>query len=202
MNEIIPINLAVEDALSEAVIRKIFDESRREYSVGFCLPKRGFGYLKNRINGLNSAAKGTPYFVLTDLDNDECPPQKIASWLGHGRNNNLIFRIAVRSVESWVIADRKSFSQFIGIPIKLIPETPDLCGDPKRELLSLVSKSRKKEVKEAILPKKGSTARVGPDYNGMLTYYVNNYWQINEAKDYSPSLKSTILAIENFRPVY
>lgn len=76
----IPINLAVEDVLSEAVLREILKQSQRPFSVGNCLMDRGVGYLKNNISGLNHAAKGMPYLVLTDLDNAECPLAIISKW--------------------------------------------------------------------------------------------------------------------------
>ena len=71
--DLIPINLAVEDPLSEAVLRTILHQSNRRYIVGNCYSKNGFGYLKKNIKGFNNAAKGTPYIVLTDLDRAECP---------------------------------------------------------------------------------------------------------------------------------
>jgi hypothetical protein len=42
----IPINLAVEDDLSEIVLREMLRQSQRNFIVGTCLKQRGFGYLK------------------------------------------------------------------------------------------------------------------------------------------------------------
>ena len=68
MNDII-INLAVEDELSEAILREILKQSQpqRHFLVGTCLSNKGYGYLKRIIRGLNHAAQGMPYLVLTDL---------------------------------------------------------------------------------------------------------------------------------------
>jgi hypothetical protein len=50
--DLIPINLAVEDPLSEAVLRTILHQSNRRYIVGNCYSKNGFGYLKKNIMSL------------------------------------------------------------------------------------------------------------------------------------------------------
>ena len=67
------INLAVEDELSEVVLRKVLRETKRPFVVGTCFRKRGFGYLKSKLSGFNNACKGTPFLILTDLDRKPCP---------------------------------------------------------------------------------------------------------------------------------
>lgn len=96
----IPINLAVEDPLSDAVARKILSSSNRIYEVGITYSRGGFVYLKSKLEGFNNAAKWTPFFILTDLDIEECAPRLRAKWLPKGNHPNLVFRIAVREVES------------------------------------------------------------------------------------------------------
>lgn len=44
----IPITLAVEDVLSEAVLREMLKQSQRPFSIGNCLNRGGYGYL-NRV---------------------------------------------------------------------------------------------------------------------------------------------------------
>ena len=51
MNDVIPINLAVEDSLSEIVLRVVLQQSGRHYAVGTCFRHYGFGYLRKRVNG-------------------------------------------------------------------------------------------------------------------------------------------------------
>jgi hypothetical protein len=124
MTNIIPVNLAVEDLLSEAVLRGMLKQSGRPYAVGACFSSRGFGYLKKKLEGFNQASKGTPFLVLTDLDQSECAPILIKGWLPYPQEKNLLFRVAVKAVGAWVLADRQA------------------------------AKSRKKEVRESIVPPK------------------------------------------------
>jgi hypothetical protein len=199
MTNPIPINLAVEDALSEAIIRQILRESQRDFVVGKCYNRGGYGYLKKTIRGFNNAAKGTPYLVLTDLDKKECPLALIEEWLPQAKHPNLLFRIAVREVESWVLGDRETFAKFLGIKKELIPQEVDDLEDPKKKLIDLARKSKKKV---GIVPAKGSTAKIGPDYNGQLIDFVNNYWQVERAALSSPSLQRAYDAILTFEPTW
>jgi len=195
------ITLAVEDALSEAVVRKMLDQSKNNYQVMNCLSKGGYGYLKKKINAFNQAAKATPFFVLTDQDRG-CPPEKIRNWLKHKLNPNLIFRIAVMEVESWVMAHRQAFAQFASLPVQRIPHNTDAIKNPKESLLAIVSKSRSKRLKDAIVPKRGSTAQIGPDYNAQLSQFIRTSWDVYEAKNSSESLERAFSRIQLFEPTF
>jgi hypothetical protein len=196
----IPIELVVEDRLSEEVLRKILQSTGRPYQIGRCHCGRGFGYLKKNILGFNNAAKGMPYFVLTDLDNSECAPEKIRDWLPIPKNSNLIFRIAIREVESWILADRIRFAKFIGISRTHLPKLSDEIQDPKRLLIELTRKSRKRDIRDEIVPRLGSTAKQGPAYNERLCIFVRDYWNPHEAEKNSPSLMRTMRLMESFQP--
>jgi len=202
MIEIIPINIAVEDVLSEEMLTCILGQSGRNFVIGTCFRKSGFGYLKKNIRGFNNAAKGTPFFVLTDLDNCECPPELIRDWLPYPKHNNLIFRVAVREVEAWLLAHRSAFSNFLGIAKNLVPINPDEEPNPKQCLINLVRKSRRGKLREAIIPKEGSTAQIGPDYNGKLIEFLKNCWDVQKASKNSPSLERTFQTILNFVPIF
>ncbi|MGH1393723.1 MAG: hypothetical protein ACRAVC_06780 [Trichormus sp.] len=196
----IPINLAVEDDLSEAVLKAILRQSQRSFSVGTCLKRGGYGYLKKILPGINHAAKGSPYLVLTDLDKNDCPLALITEWLSYPKHPNLIFRVAVIEVEGWLLAHREAFAQFLGISVDLIPDDLDSVPDPKQFLINLTKKSRKRYLRDAIVPAKNSTAKVGKDYNGQLIQFVNQNWQSELAKTHSRSLEKAVNAIVNFEP--
>lgn len=196
----IPINLAVEDVLSEAVLREILKQSQRPFSVGTCLNRGGYGYLKKNLPGLNNAAQGMPYLVLTDLDNAECPLAIISKWLSKPKHPNLIFRIAVKEVEAWLLAHREAFAKFLGISVNLIPDDVDAIPDPKQFLINLARKSNKTSLRDAIVPAANSTASIGKDYNGKLIKFVQEDWQMELAQANSRSLQKAVNAIINFQP--
>ncbi len=196
----IGINLVFEDVVSEAILDAILRQSRQSYTVQMRLGKNGFGYIKKRISNFNQAARMTPFLVLTDLDQSTCPVHLIQEWLPVPQHPNLIFRIAVREVESWVMADRSAFGNFFGISCEKIPQQLDDLQDPKQFLINLVRKSKKSEIKRAIVPDPGSTAKVGKDYNAPLLKFITQNWQAELAMEHSDSLRRTILAIQKFKP--
>ena len=197
----VSINLVFEDLLSESVLRKLLKNSRQDYALGACYNTRGYGWIRAKINGLNRAAKGMPYLVLTDLDRYECPPVLLNDWLIGTRDHNLLFRVAVRQVESWLLGCRPAMAKFLGIREDLIPEAVDEIQDAKSFLIDLAKRSRKKQVRLDIVPKEGSTANIGPDYNGRLIYFVENLWDPNIAKDRSESLRKSMEALDGFQPI-
>ena len=200
MPMVLPINLLVEDDLSEVILREILRQSNRHFIVGPCHGKKGSGYIKKNIFGFNHAAKGIPYCVLTDLDEAACAPSLIKDWLPGSKHSNLIFRIAIREVEAWILAHKDAFASFLGIKKELIPRDADSIPDPKQFLVNLARRSRYRQLREAIVPGQNTTAKTGPDYNGVLISFVIRQWKVREAMRNSDSLRRTVKAIAKFKP--
>jgi hypothetical protein len=198
----IPINLAIEDVLSEAVLKKLLNYSGRPYSVGSSYRRGGYGYLRKNIHGFNNAAKGTPFLVLTDLDRYQCAPDLIRDWLKVPKHPNLILRVAVKEIETWLLADRVGFAKFLGISKNLIRMDVESIEKPKEYLISLAKRSRKRLIRVDIVPLPRSTAKQGRNYNGRLISFVNNFWNIQSAQRNSPSLQRAIKHIETFNPYW
>lgn len=194
----IGVYIAVEDRLSEAVLRGLLRQSGRPYFVGAVYGGRGFGDLKRMAPGFNLASAYTPYVLLTDLDNADCPPAIIDSWLTRPKHPNFVFRVAVREVEAWVLADRRAFARFCGIPVSVVTNRPDDVPDPKAELIRLASRSRYRLVREDVCPPAGSTRVQGPGYNARLAEFVANRWTAERAAVNSPSLARSLRRIREF----
>lgn len=202
MTNPIPVNLAVEDDLSESVLRVMLRQSPRRYAVGTCYARGGFGYLRKTIHGFNNAAKGTPFLILTDLDIAKCPPALIQEWLRQPRHPNLLLRVAVREVESWLLADRGAFAKYLGISAHILPNDSDSISDPKEFLIGLARKSPYAALRKDIVPPKGSKREQGPDYNGRLSWFVWNRWNVRRAQKCSSTLRRTISKLVSFSPQY
>jgi hypothetical protein len=195
--------LAVEDDLSEQVLRAIFRQAGREVLVAAVYGRQGSGYLKKNIRAFNKSAAGFVYVVLTDLDRKECTPALITDWFGcpmsEYRNRcheNMIFRVAVREAEAWVMADRKRFARFLGISSAAIPYNLDAVKDPKRLLIELAGKSRSRDLREDIVPRVGDTRLIGPNYSGRLAQFLVTDWKADDAQHHSRSLLKAREAIE------
>lgn len=198
----VPIDLAVEDELSDAVLRRLIAEVRQDFAIGATHRKNGFGYLKRTIPGWNKAAKGRPIMVLTDLDQHKCPTAMLNDWLPDGRHPNLLFRVAVREVEAWLLADRKGLAGFLRCSLGALPEDPESLADPKAALIDAAMRSRIRELRDDIVPRRGSTAKIGRGYNPALTLFVRELWDVAEAAGRAPSLARTIARLETFRPIW
>lgn len=199
----IPIHIAFEDLLSKLIIERILDFIGN-FAIGESFGGRGFGYLKNNILKYNAAAEaGTPFLLLTDLDTCSCPSLLISNWLGNTtRSHNLIFRVAVAEVESWLLADRRGISSFLSVSIDRIPQASDAEPDPKRTLVQIASNSRLRSVRDDLTPRLGTTAQVGPNYNSRLGIFIRDHWSIEDARQNSPSLSRTLNNIQSFSPTW
>lgn len=205
----IPITLAVEDELSEHLLRALLAQTNRDYLVGAVYGKRGNNFLKQKLSAFNNAAKGSACFCLTDLDSHPCAPALIEEWFGCGiseydkrRHPNLIFRVAVREVEAWVMADREQFANFLGVSKQLIPSRSEDSNDPKTLLLQIAAKSRRRDLRDDIVPQPGENRKLGPNYNGRLGQFVQEHWRAEAASINSVSLAKTWHALKTFQPIY
>lgn len=197
----IPINLVVEDELSEAVARKLLRTGVQSYAVRVVYSRGGYGYIKKNIRGFNNAAKGTPWLILTDLDAGECPASMIDRWFGPASlEPNLLFRVAVREVEAWLLAHRSAFAEFVGVREGLVPQDVEQIDDPKKKLIDIVRRSRRKRLREDIVPPQHSTREQGPDYNGRLVRFVEGHWDPRDCAKTSRSLEKAIHRIDSFVP--
>ncbi|MBN2364201.1 hypothetical protein JXL83_08725 [candidate division WOR-3 bacterium] len=114
---------------------------------------------------------------------------------------NILLRIAVREIESWLLADTKGFSEFSKLDhsfIKKEVNSPDDIPDPKGKLISMVDRSKSRDLKSDIVRKEKSSYKQGPGYNSRLADYVNNYWKIERAAELSDSFKRAVNSLSKF----
>ncbi|MCG3199434.1 MAG: hypothetical protein GHCLOJNM_03949 [bacterium] len=190
------INLLVEGYVDETVAARLVELSGHQ--VGSSLGKQGIGYIRKRLAAFNRAARGGVYLALVDFMDTgmACPPQVVQSWLPD-RHPNMILRLAVREVESWLLADREGAARFLAIPIREIPGDPEGIADPKRFLVELARKSKKRGVAEALAPAGGSSAQVGKLYSSELSLFAQESWDPRRARERSPSLDACLKALES-----
>ncbi len=197
----IPVSLAVEGVLDESVLRQLLKQSGKQFEVSACYGKHGKDYLRQNVGRFNQAAAHKPFIVLTDLDVEDCPPGLVGRWLPHGQHDNLILRIAVREIESWLLADLERFAHFLGVRSDRIPQWPDSETDPKGLVVDLARRSRKRDIREDLVPAPESTSKVGRNYVGQLIRFVASDWQVDEAVcRRSPSLSKARAAVQRFSP--
>lgn len=134
----------------------------------------------------NRLARGQPVVALADLERNPCAAQLLATELP-GKSSGFHLRIAVRMLESWLLADRAAIAEFLGVPESRIPQRPDELENPKRQIGALAARSRLKTIRLRVAPG-DSGGIVGREYAPAMKEFVNRRWRLAEARVVSSSL--------------
>jgi len=142
-----------------------------------------------------------PVCILRDLDDEECAPSLLRRF---GADNapslaNLVFRVPVRQIEAWLLADGECFARHFKVRKAQMPSHPDDLPDAKEEVLWLIRRSNSPSVREGMLPREGYATRTGPEYASMLNGFTKTAWNPDRARDTSPSLDRSLRALEAFK---
>lgn len=191
---------AVEGIVDEAVLRRICREV--EMQVGAVYGRSGKSHLRQKINGYNQAASHNWWVVLVDLNNEaECAPQLKAAWVSQP-SEQLIFRVAVRSVEAWLLADRDSIAKFLAVPLQRVPTDPEGLPNPKQTIIELAKGSRKREILDDIVPRPAGGRSEGAAYASRMIEFAENYWRPDIAAQASDSLQRCIKRLKEIQQRY
>ena len=197
------IRYAVEDDPLEAVAIKLIKQEKGNCDVRELGGSgRGCGPIFKRLDEYNETSKksGEPVIVFIDLDSTLCAPrlldnlQKSHPIKDRQPPNKFQIRIAVREVESWLLADKEGLETYFGISQKAIHPSPERLRDPKQELLNLIKGKAKAKFKRAMLPKGKGT--IGTGYNDYLVDFINTVWDSTRACANADSLVRAIKRIK------
>lgn len=180
------LTLAVEGATDVAVARRLLDEANLLTGPEYI--KSGKAALDRSLHGYNNAAQISRWLVLRDLDHDaECAPE-LRRRLLPSPSAHMRLHIPVRAIEAWLLADAEAISQCLSVSPAKVPNDPDHISDPKSCLVELARRSRKRVTREALVPRLGSTAKVGPGYSAFVIEFAADHWRPQIAATRSESL--------------
>ena len=190
------VKVAVEGRLDEAVARYLLEFCG--FDVGPVYGIRGRNAILERVAGYNEDARfGAHWFVLVDLDrNPDCAPELVRSVLPSPAPD-MCFRVAVRSIEAWLLADRKGFASWAGIRLSDLPVDVESLEQPKGRLVDAVRQSRRRTLVDSIVPRQGSGRTEGPAYTSTLSEFVTDRWNIEAAAAAAPSLARAIRCLKD-----
>ena len=189
--------VATEDALSEAVARRMLVEAGRDERSAHYVGRRGAGYLKVNMKKFAEAAARFPVLVITDLDAGICAPKLIDQWMVKVTASAMLrLRVAVREVEAWIMADRERFADFLGVSQAKIERDTETIADPKRRLLELARGARR-NIRRGLLPAPGAAAAQGFEYNTLLGTFVADTWRPAAASENNNSLRRAIINLRS-----
>ncbi len=186
-------HLVVEGPTDEVVLRRILGHLQVEADRSFGL--RGRPDLLINLPRYNAAAQFDAFVALVDFDSE---PDCVGAFVSARLPNPsalMRFRIAVRAIEAWLMADREGLADYLSVSVVRIPLYPDTVQSPKTEMVNIARHSRKRLIRTAMVPREGSGTAVGPAYASMLIEFASTWWDIHEAAPNSPSLFRSIAAI-------
>lgn len=188
------VSCAVEGDLDEAVARRLLEHVGLD--AGPVYGRMGKEHIERSIGGYANAARRNPWFVLVDLDSDApCGAALISAWLPHPPAL-LAFRVAVRAVESWILADRSNLAHFLRVSRDVVPRGVDALRDPKLTLVNLARRSNARNLREGLPPRAGSGRAIGPLYVTELSGFVTAQWDVDAAAVGSDSLARCLSALQ------
>ena len=97
-----------------------------------------------------------------------------------------------------VEGETDGFSQEFSVGRNHVPGRPEDLESPKREPVNLCRRSRRSEVKEAMVPRSGGGRLVGPEYANRIIAFVRGRWDPERAARRSPSLCRSMASLQNF----
>lgn len=187
-----PVNILIEGRSDEFVAKQLLQHVGLE--VGTVYGSKGKAHLLERLPNYNQAAQFTPWFSIIDLDTELCAAKAIALWLPRPAKG-MRFRIAVRAIEAWLMADKEKMGDFLAVSPFKLPSYPELETNPKETLISIARHSRSSSIREDIVPRQGSGAKIGPLYVARLNEFTEKHWRPEVAAQCSDSLLRCIRAL-------
>jgi len=184
------LSAVVEGIVDEAVVHRLVAHVGGEIQAIY--GKNGKPFLRTKASSYNHAVRRAPWVLLVDLDDEqECAPLLRSTWLP-AVAPHLCFRVAVRTVEAWLIADSERLAEFLHLAESRIPREPEALKDPKRTLVNLARSSRLRAVREDMTPRPDSGRLVGPAYTSRVIEFIQAPWRIDMASRRSESLSRAV----------
>lgn len=193
-SEPVIISAAVEGDLDEALARRLIVHAGGV--PGAVYGRNGKAALRQKIGGYNNAARRTPWLVLVDLDHTApCAAQLVTAWLPD-REPLLRFRVAVREVQAWLLADRESLADYLRVTRGQITNDPEALPDPKRSLVDLARRSRNRDIRADMVPREGSGRSIGPAYVSRVIEFIERRWRPDVAAGRADSLGRALACLQ------
>jgi len=114
----------------------------------------------------------------------------------------MCFRVAVREVEAWLMADREHLARFLAVDTPRVPHNPDSVDHPKNLMVDLARHSRRREIREDMVPRPWSARAFGPAYTARLIEFViseRTGWRPEVAARYSDSLNRSLRCLRRIK---
>ncbi len=104
-------------------------------------------------------------------------------------------------LEDWLLADHNAVAKFLELPVVVVEkEVRAGSAHPKTVLVNLARKSRRREVRDELVPEPGSRGLVGPGYTVTVRRYIEDFWNPVAAAQRSESMRRALDALRGSSP--
>jgi hypothetical protein len=187
------ISLVGEGRLDIAVLSRLVVDAGFETGETFGL--RGKSDIDQKIAKYNVAARFSPWAVLRDLDDDATCAGEVRATLLPSPADQMCFRLAVRQVEAWLLADADRFAAHFSTNWRLPASDVDVLSVPKTVVLEALSRSTSRTTRNVTVRIVNGARVVGPEYTNELVGFVMTRWRPATAAKHSRSLKMARLRL-------
>jgi len=186
------IDIVVEGYPDEVACRKLCEFMGIRINRVF--NKRGKNRLDKSLGGYNedSLYRQRYWLALRDLDRDAGCAFQLIEQLVPEKSPYFLLRIPVRAIETWFMSDSERLCAFLAISQSKISLVPERIEYPKLEMVNLARKSRRRNIREDMVPIQGSKHDEGPAYASRLAEFAENHWRPEIAERTSDSLARCI----------
>ena len=190
------VNYATEGGVDAAVAERLILYCGA--SVGLGRVAGGKSKLDPNISRYVESANSLPWLIIRDLDHDATCAPELRTRLSQRYLPLLCLRIAVREIESWLLADRHSISTFLRVRVGAITTSPEDLPDPKGNVVNLARRSSSRAIRAAMVPEEGVGASEGPEYAAFMTEFARKHWDVPSAlsHDTTSSLNRAVRCLE------
>ncbi len=191
------ITIACEGYVDALVLRRLLAD--RQLDVAAVHEAGGKHKLDAKLGGYISAARFGPWLVQRDLDLDAaCAPELVRD-LVPDAPAGLCLIVPVRQTEAWLLADRHAIAEYLRVAEGRVPGPPEALEDAKAALVALARASRRKDVREDMVPRPASGRRVGVGYTHHMQAFIQRMWRPAHAALVAPSLAKLMRRLDQFQ---
>lgn len=180
------VELLVEGYTDEIFVRRCFGELG--ISVGTVYGKKGVGYIIEKADGFSVRGQYSPILILADLaDVGVACAVDARDKLVPTPQPMTLTRLAVREIESWLVASRQELAGYLGVSIARVPSDPDDLVDAKQAFINVARSSPRTRLRNMIVPQPGVSSVVGTGYVDAFAEFMSVHWSLDSAASNSPS---------------
>jgi len=100
------------------------------------------------------------------------------------------------------MTDRELLARFLAIDTSRVPHNPESVDHPKNMMVDLARHSRRREIREDMVPRPGSARAVGPSYTARLIEFVTGTkasWRPEVAARHSQSVNRSLRCLRRIK---